>query len=105
MNYGISSEAASLHYAGVDDAVQIMLSLEHNMLMSKIDLKSAYRILPIHADDHPLLGIKWNEEVLLDMALPFGLRSAPKIFSPLADALAWVTRQHGVMLHADILPG
>ena len=31
------------------------------------------------------------------MALPFGLRSAPKIFSAFADALAWVTRQHGVL--------
>ena len=65
--------------------------------MSKVNLKSAYRILPIHAEDRPLLGIKWNGEVLLDMALPFGLRSAPKIFSALADALAWVTRQHGVL--------
>ena len=65
--------------------------------MSKVDLKSAYCILPNHAEDHPLLGIKWNGEVLLDMALPFGLQSAPKIFSAFADALGWVTRQNGVL--------
>ena len=97
INDGIPSEAASLHYDGIDDAVQIMLSLGQGAFMSKVDLKSAYRILPIHAEDRPLLGIKWNGEVLLDMPLPFGLWSAPKIFSAFADALAWVTRQHGVL--------
>ncbi len=32
----------------------------------------------------------------LDSALPFGLRSAPKIFSAVADALEWVMHQHGI---------
>ena len=28
--------------------------------------------------------------------MPFGLRSAPKIFTDLADALGWIFTQHGV---------
>ena len=50
---------------------------------------------PIHPDDRPLLGIDGGN-VFLDMALPFGLRLAPKIFSAFADALAWITYQHGM---------
>ena len=96
VNDGISPSLCSLHYCGLDEAVRIVLNLGRGARMSKVDLKSAYRVIPIHPDDTPLLGVKWNSSVLLDKALPFGLRSAPKIFSAFADALAWVTLQLGV---------
>ena len=32
----------------------------------------------------------------IDCALPFGLRSAPKIFNAVADALQWIIHKHGV---------
>ena len=35
-------------------------------------------------------------ETIIDTALPFRLRLAPKIFSPFADALAWVLWRRGV---------
>ena len=31
----------------------------------------------------------WNNKTFVNRALPFGLRSVPKIFSTIADALAW----------------
>ena len=30
------------------------------IMLAKIDLHHAYRMLPVHADDHPLLGINWG---------------------------------------------
>ena len=53
----------------------------------KLDLQHAYRIVPVHPDDRPLLGMNWQGHTFLDATLPFGLRSAPKIFSAVADAL------------------
>ena len=44
---------------------------------------------PVHPQDYHLLGIMWKHEVYADQALPFGLRSAPKIFSALSDMIAW----------------
>ena len=37
----------------------------------------------------------------IDSALPFGLRSAPKVLNAVADAMQWILEQHGVepMLH------
>ena len=32
----------------------------------------------------------------MDLALPFGLRSAPKIFNSVADALEWILHQFGI---------
>ena len=50
----------------------------------------------MHPDDRGLLGMRWQGSVCLDAALPFGLRSAPKIFSAVADALLWITFRNGI---------
>ena len=39
--------------------------------------------------------MKRDGKVYVDTTLPFGLRSAPKIFNALADALEWIVRQQG----------
>ncbi len=50
-------------------------------LLAKCDLKSAYRNVPVHPHDRWLLGMLWDDQLFVDMVLPFGLRSAPKIFT------------------------
>ena len=40
--------------------------------------------------------MSWNGVVYIDAALPFGLRSAPNIFTAVGDALAWVLKAQGV---------
>jgi len=42
--------------------------------------------------------VKWEN---LDQALPFGLCSAPKIFSAVADAIQWILLNQGIhkLLH------
>ena len=77
-------------------AVQMVLRLSRGSQLIKIDLKNAYRIVPIHPDDQHLLAISWNGGTYIDRALPFGLRSAPKIFTAVADAIAWALHCAGV---------
>ncbi len=43
----------------------------------------------------------WEDSLFVDTALPFGLRSAPKIFSAVADAVEWVN--HVLQYLDDIL--
>ena len=64
--------------------------------MATVDIQSAYRNTPIHPDDRHLLGMIWDGALYIDTALPFGLRSAPKIFTAIADAPEWIARRHGV---------
>jgi len=56
-------------------------------LLAKLDLCEAYKIVPVHLEDRPHLGMQWKGKFYLDSALPFRLRSAPKIFSVVADSL------------------
>ena len=39
--------------------------------------------------------MQWPEKVYVDKALPFGLRSAPKLFNALADVIEWVAKNQG----------
>ena len=45
--------------------------------MAKLDTKSTHRNVPVHSDDRFLLGIKWQGEYSIDLALTFGFSSAP----------------------------
>ncbi len=66
----------------------------------KFDIESAYRMVPVHPISRPLLCIKWKENVYVDKALPFGLRSAPKIFTAVTAAMHGLLDQQGLeMLH------
>ena len=96
INDAIDSSHCSLHYASMEDAVQVVRHLGPGTLLAKLDLRKAYRVIPVHPDDHALLGIKWESQVYIDTALPFGLCSAPKIFSAVADALAWAFHCRGI---------
>jgi len=66
-----------------------------------MDIKDAYRIIPVHPDDQHLLAVQWGQDTFIDRALPFGLRSAPLIFTAVADALAWILHCRGIhfLLH------
>ena len=73
-----------------------MLLVEKEALLSKMDLESAYWIIPVHPSDRHLMGMEWNGKIYVDLALPFGLRSTPKIFNSVADALEWILHQFSI---------
>ena len=90
VNDAISPAHASFSYITVRRVAEL---IPEGMLLAKLDLKAAYRQVP---EDQLLLGIKWRGTVYCDRALPFGLRSAPIIFSAVADALAWALISAGI---------
>lgn len=62
--------------------------------MVKLDVKSPYHKVPIHRNDWWLIWMVWEEDLYIDTALPFGLRSAPKIYLPLPMSLnEWSSRR------------
>ena len=96
INDGISKEEFTLRYSTVDDAARIIRKLGSNTLLAKIDIKSAFRTIPVRVQDRELLGIYWQNKYYIDCCLPFGLRSAPYIFNQYAEALEWILKNHGI---------
>ena len=101
VNDGIPKELCSLKYITIDDAISYIVRMGRGTHLAKIDIKSAFTLLPVHVADRHFLGMQWKGAVFIDTCLPFGLRSAPKLFNTIADLLAWIMRQHGVqpLLH------
>ena len=60
-------------------------------------------MIPVQPKDRRLLAMQWKGKIYFDTCLPFGLRSAPKIFSAVADALQWSLEQAGVSWIAHYL--
>ena len=96
VNDSISQERCSLSYVSVDDVVRLVLELGPGSLLAKLDIQSAYRIVPVYPADRWLLGMVWNGQTYIDTVLPFGLRSAPIIFTAVADVLQWIFESQGV---------
>ncbi len=96
INDGIDRSACTLTYIKVDNVVQKILSLGRGSMLAKIDIESAFRNMPVHPDDRHLLGMVWDNKLYIDTVLPFGLRSAPKIFNAIADAMEWIAVSCGV---------
>ena len=95
-NDSISKELSSIMYASVDDAVEQIIHLGRGTQLVKVDLQNAYRNIPVHPQDQHLLAVTWEGRTYVDRALPFGLRSAPKIFSAVADMITWALHCAGV---------
>jgi hypothetical protein len=90
INDFIDKEAFPIHYATVDDAVAMVSRYGKGCMMAKIDLKAAFRMVPIAAEEWDLLGLHWKGMYYVDTCLPFGLRSAPYLFNQFASALHWI---------------
>ena len=95
VNDGVESELCSLSYASIDVAAAMVLSKGKGAELAKLDIVSTYRIVPVHPDDCPQLGMKWKGSLYIDTVLPFGLRSAPKVFTAIADGLEWILQDRG----------
>jgi hypothetical protein len=96
VNDGIDPELCSLTYTSVDAVAEVAGSYPPGALLAKVDIESAYRLIPVHPSDCPSQAMEWEGAVYVDPMLPFGLRSAPKIFNAVADGLEWYLRGCGI---------
>ena len=96
VNDGVDRQLCSISYASVDDAVRRIRCLGRGIALAKFDIASAYRMVPVHPVDRLLLGMMWKGNLYVDGALPFSLRSAPKLFTAVADGLLWIMGRHGI---------
>ena len=91
VNDHIPHERSSVHYATISDAISVIKQAGASCFMAKTDVKSAFRIIPIHPSDFPLLGMKWDNQYYFDRCLAMGLSSSCAIFEAFSTSLEWVS--------------
>ena len=98
VNDGIPLERCSLKYLTVDNAIQTIKQLSwaaggHSWLNGILRMPTGWSQF-IHKTK--LLGMFWKGQMFIDTVLPFGLRSAPKIFTAVANAPEYILQQQRV---------
>ena len=63
-------------------------------MLVKRDYESAFRHVPVSPLYSLLLGFEWQGTYYTERYLPFGLRTTPYLFSPLAEAFHWILKDH-----------
>ena len=90
INEGIDKEEFSVRYSHFDEATRLVRMVGKGCYMCKVDIRHAYRLLPVHPSEWNLLGYMWKDMYLVDTVLPFGLRSSAKIFNDFTDMVCWI---------------
>ncbi len=102
LNELIVKEDYSLTYVKIDDAISIIKKLGQGAWLCKVDIKAAFKNLPILPSLWPYHGVQWKNNMFFATRLVFGSRSSPKIFDCLAQAVEWIAiNNYGIrhMLH------
>ena len=93
VNAGIPRDVATVKYSSIVDAIRYINIHGRGCYMAKSDIKSAFRIIPIHPSDRHLLGLKWNGFYFFDNCLPMGCSSSCNIFESFSTSLEWIIKK------------
>ena len=87
INANIIESAKSVKYSSVRDAITFAVELPRGSYTAKVDIKDAFRLLPIHVADLPKLCFKIRNKYYYDRVLPQGCSSSCALFEYFAAAI------------------
>ena len=93
VNEGIPKEFSSVSYTSFDAVTRMVMKEGRGCSLVKIDVKSAFRLIPIHPDDFVLMGMKVKEKIFVDKCLPFGLSASCALFEKFSTFLEWCIKK------------
>lgn len=92
VNDAIDQGACSVTYTSFDAAVGWVRRYGKGALLAKVDIESAFRLLPVHPESFRLLGCHWDDEFYVDQCLPMGCSISCAIFEQFSSFVEWVVR-------------
>ena len=96
VNDFIDPKFSSVQYTRFDEAIHLVQDLGTNCLLFKMDIKSAFRLLPVSPSDFDQLGFKFDGKYYFDKCMPFGCSISCSTFEKFATFLeACVRRRAG----------
>jgi hypothetical protein len=85
-----------VHYHFKMEGMHIVRDLQKNDWMTRIDLKDAYFSILINPQYQKFLRFKWQTRAYQFTCLPFGLASAPRVFTKILHPVVGFLRSKGV---------
>lgn len=91
INAFIDPKLCSVKYSSFYSVVDIIAELGQGAELGKVDIKNAFRLLPIYPWDFELLGFKFQGKHYYDKYLPMGCSLSCAIFEKFSTFLEWAT--------------
>ena len=63
----IEDSEAEVSYAGIPEALAMIMKLGQGAMLAKFDIKRAYRLLPVYVLHRPFLGMQWKGKFYVDL--------------------------------------
>ncbi len=90
VNEGIPKSFKSVQYESVTNIIGKLLESGRHSFMAKSDIKSAFRLIPVHPKCYHLLGFKFEGKYYFDKCLTMGGGSSCRIFEQISTAINWI---------------
>lgn len=81
----------------LEDLRTALKLVSKDCFMAKLDLKDAYFLIKIHPDHRKYLRFVWNQTLYEFHVLPFGLSTAPYVFTKVMKPVAKLLRRTGLL--------
>ena len=72
----------------------IVAEIGPGCFIAKADIQSAFHLIPIHPDDHYLLGFSWEDQVYYYKVAAMGCSSSCLTFEVFSTAVQWILKNH-----------
>ena len=95
VNSCISQKKGEVHYTSIQTAIRMIQEVGPKSVLSKTDILHAYKLMPIHPEDVPALGLRWNGKLYFDRTLAMGTRTGCKLFEIFTTAVEFIAQEHG----------
>lgn len=89
----IDPNICSVKYTSFDEAVHMIQDMGQGCLLGKLDIKSAFRLLPVSPSDFDQLGFVFDDKFYYDKAMPFGCRISCASWEKVSTFLEFTAKQ------------
>lgn len=89
-------EKMEIIFPKVDDFIQLIKSKGRNCMLYKIDLRRAFRQIPICPSSYNLVAFVWKKHIFFDTVLSMGSRSASFCCQALTNAIVFMMFKIGI---------
>lgn len=93
INDGIDTAFTTVEYASIETAIRLVKQAGIGSHMAKTDVKSAFRLIPVHPEAHPLFCFQWKDKYYFDKCLQMGCSSSCQIFEEFSKAIEWIAQK------------
>lgn len=93
LNDFIDPDLCSVQYTSFDEAIHMIQDMGQGCLMGKVDIKSAFRLLPVSPSDFDQLGFKFENHYYFDKSMPFGCAISCATWEKMSTFLEYLVKQ------------